>query len=189
MSGGKKDHGAIAADLLKTVSGACPDMTVTVEQNARWKRPCLTFRWSGFDGLLPEERFAIIARLVPPDYVEAHCKEAVWVELASDETLEQYLALPRSEDVAKQSKDVLAELAATNFFAVLEDEMVRIPPNQTANGLTETRRILKSRGLDDKRVQTTCLVLIGAGGFNDWSVLREVRPQVESTSKKKPKKK
>ena len=72
---------------------------------------------------------------------------------------------------------------------MLEDEMVRIPPNQTANGLTVTRRILKSRGLTDKRVQTICLVLIGAGGFNDWSVLREVRPQVESPGKTKSKKK
>lgn len=187
MSGGKKDHAAIAADLLKSVSGACPGIKVAVEQSARWKRPCLTFRWSGFDGLLPEERFAVVARLIPPDYVEAHCKSAVWVELGSAETLEQYLALPRSEDVAKQANDVLAELAATNFFAVLEDEMVRIPPNQTACGLTVTRRILKSRGLTDKRVQTICLVLIGAGGFNDWSVLREVRPQIESSTKKKSK--
>lgn len=189
MSAGKKEYQKIAANLLGFLSEQCDGIEVVVDDSARWKRMCLTFRWSGFEGMLPEERFRILARLIPQEFVSKHCLGAVWLELAPGESIESYLSLPRSEDVADKAPEILEQLKDTGFFAVLEDEMVRIPPHQCEDSLVVTRKILSARGLADEQVQEVCLVLIGCGAYNDWSVLRDVRKQVEDAPKTKGKKK
>lgn len=182
-----KDHATIAHDLLGYVRAACPGIEVLVDRSPRWNRTCLTFRWAGFSGLLPEERFRILARQIPQAYIDQHCTGAVWLELAPGEDVDHYLALPRCEDVADQTDDVLRELARTDFFAVLEDELARVLPDKVEDNLSVTRRILSARAMSAQGVQTVCLVLIGCGAYNDWSVLRAVRPVAEQLDTRKDK--
>ena len=73
---------------------------VRVEHIDRWQRMGVTFRWSGFAGLLPEERFQRLAAALPDTYREQELQGLVWLELAPDESVGQFLKLPRSEDVA-----------------------------------------------------------------------------------------
>ena len=52
-----KESASVGAELTTMLAGPCPGIEVTAEHSGRWDRMCVTFRWDGFEGLLPEERY------------------------------------------------------------------------------------------------------------------------------------
>ncbi len=176
----RKTYKQIAADLLGFLAQSCPAIDVTVGRSERWGRTCLTFRWEGFRGLLLEERFRRIARLIPQDYFESHCRDAVWLELAPDETIDNFLAQPRSEDVDSRLPAIWKMLRDCSFFAALEDELVRIPPGACPDDLSVSRRVLAAKSLTADEARDACLAFIRKEAYNDWEVLQKVRPIAES---------
>ncbi len=179
MSKSKKTFAEIEKDLLSFTQERCPGIKVTVEHSERWDRTCFTFRWSGFEGLLLEERFRIIAHLVPPDYYSQHCSEAVWLELTLTETIKDYLSQPRSEDVDDQIQSTWKMLAEKNFFAALEDELVRMPLHQCPNDFTYSKRVLDAQMVKGSKRDVALLSFMRHQAYCDWEVLRKIRPMAE----------
>ncbi|MCB9850756.1 MAG: hypothetical protein H6817_08630 [Phycisphaerales bacterium] len=179
-----KSHETLARDLGGYVTKAHPDMQVEVAESPRWKRTCFTFTWDGFAGLLPEERFHIVTRCVPADYIEKHCRGVVWLELADGERIEDYLALPRSEDIAEKAGKIGKRLGEMAFFAALEDELVRIAADQCPDNLSISKRVLAAKKAKDAEIREAILLFLHHRAYTDWEVLRQVRPAVESSTKK-----
>jgi len=182
-----KSHTQLARDLRGFLGDACPGIEVEVGLSERWRRTCLTFRWAGFDGLLLEERFRLLARRVPPDYYAQHLKNVVWLELTPEETVESFLAQPRSEDIDTELPKVWRMLRETNFFASLEDELVRIPPAQCPDDFTMSKRVLQAKQASAEQIRSACLAFMKHQAYNDWEVLRTVRPLVEEAAATKGK--
>ncbi len=180
----KKDYEQIAGDLVGFLADSCPGIDVTVGRSERWQRTCLTFRWEGFRTLLLEERFRRIARLIPPEYFRSHCRDAVWLELAPDESIDEFLAQPRSEDVDSRLPDIWKMLRGCSFFAALEDELVRIPLGSCPDDLSVSKRVLAAKNLTADEVRDACLAFIRKEACNDWEVLQKVRPIAESRRRK-----
>jgi hypothetical protein len=179
-----KSHAELAEQLKSYVEQGCPGVAVEVATSPRWKRTCFTFRWEGFRGLLLEERFRLVAKQIPPDYFAANCREAVWCEMTPEETLDEFLAQPRSEDMAGRLKDVWKTLDRLNFFPVLEDELVRIPAGQAPDDFTVCKRVLAARQASPEEARDALLAFMHCQAYTDWEVLRQVRPQAERERKK-----
>lgn len=185
----QKPDTEVADELAAHVGKVCPGVQVEVGHSERWNRRCLTFRWAGFADLLPEERFRLVAKPVPPPFYEAHCRGAVWLELAEGETLEQYLALPRSEDIDPKLPQVWAFLADLNFFAALEDELVRIALADCPDDLSISKRVLAAKQAQPDQIRDAVLAFMRHEAYTDWEVLRKVRPMAERAPARKPRNK
>lgn len=181
----QSDHAQIEQQLHKLLDAHCPDIHIHVAVSPRWNRLCLEFRWNRFTGLLPEERFRLLAKHVPPEFITRNCADAVWVELTPDESIDDYLKLPRSEDVAGRAKAILQDLTERDFFAALEDELVRVPPADCPDDFTISKRVLAAKNASPAEVRDACLVFMHHRAYNDWEVLREVRPVAQSGSRGK----
>lgn len=179
------DYEQLAHALAEQVGQACPGVSVEAEHSPRWNRTCLTFRWNGFAGLLPEERFRIVAQAVPAPLFDQHCRGAVWLELADGETVDEYLKLPRSEDIDPKLPRVWAHLREVCFFAALEDELVRIPPRDCPNDLSISKRVLDVKRASAAQVRDAVLAFMRHEAYTDWEVLGKVRSIVEPQGKKK----
>lgn len=178
----KKTEAEIASELAGFVGKVCPGVQVEVGHSQRWDRRCLTFRWAGFAGLLPEERFRLVAKPVPPAFYEAHCAGSVWLELAEGETLDAYLKLPRSEDIDPRLPQVWALLREVNFFAALEDELVRIAVADCPDDLSISKRVLAAKEVGAEQAREAVLAFMRHEAYTDWEVLRKVRPIAENTT-------
>lgn len=185
----------IADELAGFVGAVCPGVQVEVGLSPRWNRRCLTFRWPGFALLLPEERFRLVAKPVPPAFFEAHLGGAVWLELTDTETIDAYLALPRSEDIDPKLPQVWAALGELNFFAALEDELVRIAVADCPDDLSISKRVLAAKDAPAELREAAVLAFMRHEAYTDWEVLRKVRPIAErsrgprstkKTGRKKP---
>lgn len=180
----KKTDSALAKELTELLSPACPGIQVDVGISDRWKRMCLTFRWPGFADLLPEERFRLLARRIPVEFLDKNCPNAVWLELTPSESIDDFLALPRSEDIADRAPAILKTLVDANFFALLEDELVRVPPARHPDDFTYCKRVLAAGNAKPEQTREACLAFMHHKAYNDWEVLREVRPIAESAAKR-----
>lgn len=180
-----KSHSQLQEDLQRFVEGKCPGVQVAVEHSDRWKRTCFTFRWAGFEELLLEERFRLLAKCVPPDFFQAHCAEAVWLELTPGEDIDAFLAQPRSEDVDEQLDDIWSRLETMRFFEALEDELVRIPPRECPDDFTVSRRVFAAKNATDDETRDALLAFMRQKAYNDWEVLRQVKPIAQPRRKRK----
>ena len=181
----KKSHQQIAKDLHGYLAKSFPGIEVEVGHSERWDRTCFTFRWPGFDDLLLEERFPKLARRIPPDYFEKHCQGVVWLELGSSETVEEFLAQPRSEDIDPRIDQIWKRLRELQFFPALEDELVRIPPAQCPDDLSISKRVLAAKKATADETRDACLAFIRSQAYSDWEVLKKVRHIAEKTKGKK----
>ncbi len=180
-----KSHAQLAKDLKSFVGDACPGVTVEVDHATRWQRTCFTFRWEGFAGLLLEERFRLVAKLIPPDYFERHCRGVVWLELTPDESVDDYLAQPRSEDVDDRLPEIWRQLADRSFFTALEDELVRVPFSRCPDDFTYTKRVMDAKKVSPDLRRDALLAFMRQTAYTDWEVLRKVRPLVEKQKESK----
>ena len=119
---GKVAERRLAADLARLLAPRFPGIAVQVGEHERWDRPCVTFRWAGFADLLPEERFHRLVRAIPEAFRTDRLGGFVWLELAPHETVEAFLNLPRSEDVADSEASILSGLVEVGFFDSLADQ-------------------------------------------------------------------
>jgi len=180
-----KSHAQLQKDLHKYLDEAFDGIEIDVGISDRWQRPCITLRWSGIEGLLPEERVRRVTQHIPAAFFEAHCRGIIWLELAPEESVDEFLAWPRSEDVVDRLDKIQAKLVEMNFFAALEDELVRVAVDPTGGDLSVTRRVLDAKKATAKQQQDALLAIMHHRAYTDWEVLRTVRPIVEQNKGKK----
>ncbi len=162
--------------LVAMLADLFPGLTVEVGRSKRWNRMCASFRWSGFTGLLPEERFQRLAKAIPEGFRESQMKGFVWLELAPDETLESFLELPRSEDVTDREPALYAELVRADFFESL-DEAMGVSPGESCRGdLSQADEILSAEHFSKDKIRDAKLVFIRHGVFCDCQIMETAQP-------------
>jgi hypothetical protein len=181
----QKEEKRLSTDLVSMLRPRFEGLTVTVGYSDRWRRPCVTFLWSGFAGLLPEERFHRLARAIPEEFRASRMTGVVWLELAPGETVEDYLKLPRSEDVLGREPDVYAELVRVGYFDRLQEALGRSPEARCGGDLSVTLSLLSSAEYPVDRIDQVKLVFIRHGAYCDCQVLQTARPTLAEVHAKR----
>ena len=151
-------------------------MSVTVEADSRWGRPCVTFRWSGFVGLLPEERFHRLVQVIPEAFRQRELAGYVWLELAPDEPVDRFLSLPRSEDVADREAELYAQLVTAGFFGSLQAMLGPAPQDRCANNFRHVEAVLAAQRVRPAQAREFKLLFIREGVYCDCQVLASAQP-------------
>ena len=172
----RQEDKRVEAELAAMLEPRFPGMTVTVAYSERWNRKSVTFRWSGFAGLLPEERFHRLTGAIPEDFRASQMAGVVWLELAPEETIEDYLDLPRSEDVADKERDIYVELARHGFFELLGSSLGPSPETRCEGGFSATTAVLSQKGFPAAKIRDAKLVFIQHGVYCDCQVLQMAQP-------------
>ena len=158
-----------------------PGIEIVVEHSERWQRMCVTFRWSGFAGLLPEERFERLSRLIPAEYRDKKLAGFVWLELTGDEEVDDLLRLPRSEDVADRESRIYTKLTEVGLSDALARALGTDPQKSCTGDLSRVARILSAKKFSKQEITDSKLVLIRHGAYcdcrallNAWAELAEL---------------
>ncbi len=177
MVGSKKiDAKGIENELEAVLKPAFPGVVVEVGCNDRWDRMCVTFRWAGFETLLPEERFHRLMTVIPVELRERSLAGFVWLELAPHETLDSFVKLPRSEDIAPREATVYRGLAKAGFFEALEEPMGPSPKASCGGDFSRSLAVLAKKKFSEAKVREAKLVFIRHRAFCDCQVLLTALP-------------
>jgi hypothetical protein len=160
----------LEAELAETLGGKFRGMEVSVEHSRRWNRMCATFRWKGFAGLLPEERFHRLTTVIPAEFRNTRMKGFVWLELAPGEEVDQVLAMPRSEDVAPREKAIRQRLTKAGFFDALQEALGDSPQEECDGDFARTLSVLKQKKWSSEDITDAKLVFIRGGVYCDCQV-------------------
>ena len=172
----EKQNRKLEMDLVALLARSFPGMTVEARHSKRWDRMCLTFRWAGFAGLLPEERFQRLLAVISESFRKERLSGCVWLELAQDETTDQFLKMPRSEDVADREQAIFADLQDRGFFDALRRALNPTPTKACKGDFSCTGRTLSNGRATDKATLDAKLLFIRHGAYCDCQVLAEVEP-------------
>ena len=168
----KKDlHSELQAKLARLLGEKLPGITIEVGHSERWDRTSLTFRWSGFDDLLAEERFHRLFRCIPEDFYEEYLCGCIWFELGSTESVEDFLKLPRAEDVRDKEPQVVRKLTRAGFFEALGEELGEEPVSRCGGDFSAVRRVLAAKKFTKPALCDALLVLMRNGAFCDCEAL------------------
>ena len=175
----KDPNRKLEMELVAKLARAFPGLTVEVGHRERWNRMCVTFRWNGFADLLPEERFHRLVSVLPEKFREAKLSGFLWMELTPAETVDEFLKLPRSEDVADKEADIYADLHQAGFFDALRDLLGPAPEKKCAGGFSMTVELLSARKLIPTKIGEAKLLFIRHGAYCDCQVLQSVQSALE----------
>jgi hypothetical protein len=169
----------LAGELSAMLAEGLPGIEVSVGRSDRWNRMCVTFVWSDFAGLLPEERFERLTRHIPQEYREKKLGGFIWLELAPNESVDDFLKLPRSEDVSDREAEIYGRLESAGFFEDLGNAL-RPEPQKTCSGdFSRTLELLKPEKAVKKAIALDAkLLFIRHGAYCDCQALLTVRPQL-----------
>lgn len=171
----KLQESKLASDLMAMLSPKFKGMTVEVAHSKRWNRMGVTFHWAGFAGLLPEERFQRLLAVIPVNFRETRLGGFVWLELAPKESVDEYLRLPRTEDVAAAEGKIYRKLIKAGFFDALALALGPSPDKKCLADFTETMAILRDKNYSATAADEAKLALIGRGAYCDCQVLLAAR--------------
>ncbi len=171
----KKRDRKLEADLAKLLEPHYPGMGVRAEHSARWDRMCATFTWEGFAGLLPEERFQRLVRVIPEDFRQERLAGYVWLELEPEQSIDDFLKLPRSEDVEPREHELYEAVMKVGVFDALAERLGDEPTKICGGSLAELEVILKQKKMSKRRAVGCKLMFIRHGAFCDCQVLLTVR--------------
>lgn len=161
-------------ELIEMLSDGFPGIAVEVVHSERWNRMSVIFRWSGFANLLPEERFQRLVSVIPESFRASHLAGFVWLELAPDESIDDFLKHPRSEDVAEREGDIYAQLCEASFFAALKKSMGRSPQKTCTGGFAKVAEVLSTAQWSAEAVRDAKLVFIRHGAYCDCQIVETV---------------
>lgn len=174
----RRENKQLEAELLAMLGPRFPDMTVTVEPSDRWDRLCVRFCWSGFAGLLPEERFHRLTSVIDDDFRTSRMEGVVWLELAPGETVEQYLELPRSEDLGGKEHKVCAALARDGFFDRLGKALGPSPEVRCGGDFALTTVVLSDAEYSPDKIRDAKLLFIRHGVYCDCQVVSTAQSEL-----------
>ena len=173
-------HNWVCTKLHEFLDAGQPGIEIDVGLSERWRRTCLTFRHASFEGLLAEQRFRRLMQQIPEEFYEKHLRGAVWLELAPEETVDDALRAPRSDDVVDAEPAIVERLQQIAFFEVLESTMGETPIESCGGDFALSRKVLADKGITGDEQRDACLVFIRHGAYCDCEVLLAARPSLAS---------
>ena len=153
-------------------------MSVFVEHSARWKRTCVRFVWPGFAGLLPEERFQRLASSIPEAFRESRLKGFVWIEATPDESIDDVLTMPRSEDVADREAEIYERLEKIDFFSALKGRLEPEPQRSCKGDFSHVQSVLSNKRAGEAQTRDAKLMFIRHGAYCDCQVVQAVHAEL-----------
>lgn len=178
IMGKRKKDKQLETDLLALLEARFEGLAVAVGHSERWDRMCVTFTWSGFADLLSEERYHRLRQAIPDEFVESRLAGFVWLELAPNETIDAFLKLPRSEDVADREATLYAALTNAKFFDVLGKAMGASPDRTCGGGFAQTVEVLVGKKYTVAKLRDVKLMFIRHGVYCDCQVLQVGRQEL-----------
>ena len=107
---------AVISELKGFLADSYPDISIKIEP---WRddpsRDAIFFEHEKFAVLYPMQRYHYLIHSIPEDFYVKHLSEAVWVELAPGESIED-LQYPDEELIESISPDVMRALQGSGFF-------------------------------------------------------------------------
>lgn len=175
----------LAEEVRAHLARALSQVTVSIRPESRWRREVVEVVWPGFAGMLPEQRFRLVVDMLPRRLFITRLRGLIWLERTPAEDLEDYLALPRSEDVAARRDALLKEMVQAGLFPRLAQRVdakkasAKTATTDLVGGLRfeETRAVLKTLGMSAAQIEDCCLCLIAVGAFTDCEALAVGMPQ------------
>lgn len=171
-----KESSSVDRELAKILAPTFPGITVELAHSARWNRPCVTFRSREFTGLLPEERYHRLVAVIPSAFREENMAGLIWVELAEGESLEEFLKLPRSEDVSSREKKIYSKLMEGQVFDLLAESMGPSPDKRCHGNFEALVSTLSSKRFSPAGVTDAKLLMIRHHAYCDCQVLLTAWP-------------
>ena len=158
------------AELTAILAPHFPDIAVAVQYRRPWDRMCVCFRWEGFEGMLPEERFHKLLQVIPEDFRTSRLRGHVWLELTPEETTEAFLSQRRSEDVAGIEAGIYARLAKAGFFGKLREALGPSPDETCTGDFSKTTKLLFTCKHSADRIDEAKLLFIRHGAYCDCQI-------------------
>lgn len=174
----KASFETLERELGNMLAPKFPGISVDIAHSAKWNRPCVTFTSRDFSGLLPEERFQRLVTLIPTDFREQKMAGFVWLELAEGESVEDFLKLPRSEDIADREAEIYGELAKAKLFDSLAESMGTSPDKRCGGDFRESIRLLSAKRFSTKKLDDAKLLMIRHRAFCDCQILLAAMPEL-----------
>ncbi len=172
----RSDEEKLAEALRQLVAPAFKGMSVEVGTIARWGRMGVTFRWEGFADLLPEERFHRLTRVIPESFREKRLAGFIWLELTPKESIESFLKLPRSEDVAPRERAVFERLTIGGFFDGLRRRLGAVPEKKCEGDFRVAGKVLAGLKCTPRQAQDARLLFMRHRAFCDCQILVTALP-------------
>ena len=172
----RRKHEALQSELVAMLEPTFRGITVEIRRGERWKRMCVTFRWPDFAELVPEERFHRLVGVIPDDFCKERLGGFLWLELAPGETIDDYLKLPRSEDVADRERDICAGLIEVHFFELLGRSLGPSPDKKCPGDFSISAGVLGERGYSTAKIREAKLAFIRHGCYCDCQALLSAQP-------------
>lgn len=168
----------LVTDLQELLAEHLPGVQVSVEHSDRWNRMCVTFVWSEFKNLLPEERFRRLLTHIPERFAAERLNGYVWLELADDESVDDFLKLPRSEDIASRESEIYRGLVKVGFFDSLRSAMKPSPAKACKGDFSQTAKVLSAAGKSAVKSVDAKLLFIRHGAYCDCQVVDTIESEL-----------
>ena len=130
--------------------------------------------------MLPEQRFWRMLQAIPSEVYEEELAGLIFFELTPDESIDDYLKMPRSEDIAAKEEALIRALDELSFFDELAVELGDAPEQVCDRSFTLARRVMEKRETSPKRMDELCLLLIRHGAYCDCEALGDARQSIET---------
>jgi hypothetical protein len=171
-------HEKLERELVDILAPKFPSIKVDVAHSEKWNRPCVAFTCRDFAGLLPEERFHRLVAVIPTEFREEKLAGFVWLELVEGESVESFLKLPRSEDIANREAEIYKQLIDVDFFESLAEKMGASPDKRCSGGFGEMARELSDHCFSSEQVRDAKLLMIRHRAFCDCQILLTAMPEL-----------
>lgn len=163
----------VARQLQEHVRARFEDANVQIGEGLHYRGTNVVITSKAFAGLLPEQRYGLVLRTIPEAFFKKYLRGGVvWFELAPGESGQDYMRMPRSEDVAARSADVLARMKKSGVLKKLEKAVSQAKGALSAARLDAARQCMEAGGWSADEVREGALVLIGRGALCDADLPR-----------------
>ena len=174
-----KDFTKVQRQLETYLSEHLGDVKVQVGENIHYRGTNVVITCAQFAGWLPEQRFHHVVLAIPPDCYDRHLRRGiVWFELAPGETPQQYMGMPRSEDIAAEAPAIAVMLQKKGFAGRMLALLGPHPEDASTTHFAATRQVLAECKLTNAEIEKACLYLIAEGAYCDMQVLMDVLPKL-----------
>lgn len=176
----KQDYRQVQDQLQAFLDEQFEEVSVQIGDGIHYRGTNVVVTSPRFKGLLPEQRFYLVARAIPTDFYEQHLRGGcVWFELAPGETGKDLMKMPRSGDIVAEEAAIGRKLTKLGFFNKLPAALRAQGSGASEDDFSLSRRVLSKAGLDDAEVTQACLYFILQGAYSDRQVLTEVAGALE----------
>ncbi|QDV89974.1 hypothetical protein RAS2_10500 [Phycisphaerae bacterium RAS2] len=163
----------VARQLQEHVRVRFEDAIVQIGDGLHYRGTNVVITSKAFTGQLPEQRYGLVLRTIPEAFFKKYLRGGVvWFELAPGESGKDYMRMPRSEDVAAQSADVLARMKKSGVLKQLEKAVAEAKGALSAARLDLPRQCMEAAKWSADEMQVGTLVLIGRGALCDADLPR-----------------